>query len=31
MLEMHLDSEGKKLLGKIMIDKFILADDSLYR
>ncbi|AFH50525.1 ABC-type phosphonate transport system periplasmic component [Ignavibacterium album JCM 16511] len=31
MLEMHLDTEGKKLLNKIMIDKFILADDSLYR
>ncbi|MGB9664064.1 MAG: phosphate/phosphite/phosphonate ABC transporter substrate-binding protein [Ignavibacteria bacterium] len=31
MLEMHQDSDGKKLLSKIMIDKFILADDSLYR
>lgn len=31
LLEMHLDSEGKELLNKIMIDKFILADDSLYR
>lgn len=31
MLEMHLDPEGKKLLGRIMIDKFILADNSLYK
>lgn len=31
MLEMHTDPEGKKLLGKIMIDKFILADNSLYK
>lgn len=31
MLEMHQDAEGKKLLSKIMIDKFILAADSLYR
>jgi phosphonate transport system substrate-binding protein len=30
MLTMHQDSEGKKLLNKIMIDKFIEADDSLY-
>jgi phosphonate transport system substrate-binding protein len=30
MLSMHQDSEGKKLLNKIMIDKFIEADDSLY-
>jgi phosphonate transport system substrate-binding protein len=31
MLQMHLDEEGRKLLNKIMIDKFILADNSLYR
>lgn len=31
MLNMHNDPEGKKLLSKIMIDKFILADDSIYR
>lgn len=31
MLEMHQDAEGKKLLSKIMIDKFILASDTLYR
>jgi len=30
MITMHQDSEGKKLLNKIMIDKFIEADDSLY-
>ncbi|MDH7528934.1 phosphate/phosphite/phosphonate ABC transporter substrate-binding protein [Ignavibacteria bacterium 4148-Me] len=30
MLSMHQDFEGKKLLNKIMIDKFIEADDSLY-
>uniref|UniRef100_A0A832G2D1 Phosphate/phosphite/phosphonate ABC transporter substrate-binding protein n=1 Tax=Ignavibacterium album TaxID=591197 RepID=A0A832G2D1_9BACT len=30
MLSMHQDSEGKKLLNKIMIDKFIEAEDSLY-
>lgn len=31
MLNMHNDPEGKELLGKIMIDKFILADESIYR
>ncbi|MFN3873284.1 MAG: phosphate/phosphite/phosphonate ABC transporter substrate-binding protein [Ignavibacterium sp.] len=31
MLNMHNDPEGKKLLSKIMIDKFILADESIYR
>ncbi|MGQ9642853.1 MAG: substrate-binding domain-containing protein [Ignavibacterium sp.] len=31
MLNMHLEKEGKELLGKIMIDKFIEADESLYK
>lgn len=31
MLNMHLDKEGKNLLSKIMIDKFIEADESLYK
>lgn len=31
MLNMHNNTEGKKLLSKIMIDKFIIADDSIYR
>ncbi len=31
MLNMHNDPEGKKLLSKIMIDKFVLADESIYR
>ncbi|MEW6004857.1 MAG: phosphate/phosphite/phosphonate ABC transporter substrate-binding protein [Stygiobacter sp.] len=31
MLNMHNDPEGKKLLNKIMIDKFTLADESIYR
>lgn len=31
MLNMHLDKEGKELLSKIMIDKFIKADESLYK
>lgn len=31
MLSMHQDSEGKKLLSKIMIDKFIEGNDALYR
>ncbi len=31
MLNMHNDPEGKKLLNKIMIDKFILVDESIYR
>lgn len=31
MLNMHLDAEGRNILNKIMIDKFIEADDSLYK
>ncbi|MHB1686235.1 MAG: substrate-binding domain-containing protein [Ignavibacteriaceae bacterium] len=31
MLNMHNDPKGKELLNKIMIDKFIPGDDSLYR
>lgn len=31
MLTMHQDSEGKKLLNKIMIDKFIEGNDGLYK
>ncbi len=31
MTHMHLDPEGKKILDKIMIDKFILGDESIYR
>lgn len=31
MLTMHLDKEGKELLNRIMIDKFIEADESLYK
>lgn len=31
MLTMHQDSEGKKLLNKIMIDKFIEGNDDLYK
>jgi phosphonate transport system substrate-binding protein len=31
MLSMHLDPEGKKLLSKIMIEKFILGDVSIYK
>lgn len=31
MLTMHLEKEGKELLNRIMIDKFIEADESLYK
>lgn len=31
MLEMYQDAEGKKLLSKIMIDKFVLANESIYK
>lgn len=31
LLTMHQDSEGKVLLKKIMVDKFIEVDDSIYR
>ena len=30
MYDMHKDEEGKIILGKILIDKFIPANDSLY-
>lgn len=31
MLNLHNDPQGKELLGKIMIDKFIEGDDALYK
>ncbi len=30
LLHMHEDEEGRAILGKIMIDKFVLIDDSAY-
>ena len=30
LLNMHMDTEGKRILDKLHIDKFILVDDSIY-